>query len=97
MMTLLQIARVSARQLERMLVAPLPTSKRRRKSRRRMHLSLSLLHQLDKKPLPVNQLHLVLHHHPLLLRQSKMLVSSKKLLLLKFPRKMIAKEIFPPL
>src|SRR3954464_4417452 len=93
MMPLLQNARVSARRLERKLVAPLPKSKSRRKSRRRIPPSLSLLHQHDKK-LPDNQLHPVLHLQPLL-RQSKLLVSSKKVLFNKLPHKLFNEEIFP--
>src|SRR3954463_4649470 len=100
MIPLLQNARVSARRLERKLVAPLPKSKSRRKSRRRIPPRLSLLHQHDKK-LPDNKLHPMLHLHPLLLRQSKLLVSSKKVLFNKFPpnkmpHKTFNEEISPP-
>src|SRR4051812_8062149 len=89
MMPLLQNTRVSARKLERKLVAPLPKSKSRRKSRRRLPPNLSLLHQHDKKLLPVLQL------HPLL-RQSNLLVSSEKVLFNKLPHKLFNEEIFPP-
>src|SRR3954470_9063297 len=93
MMPLLQNARISARQLERKQVAPLPKSKSRRKSRRRLPPNLSLLHQHDKK-LPDKQLLPVLQIHPLL-RQSKLLVSSKKVLFNKLPHKLFNEEIFP--
>src|SRR3954465_6957142 len=94
MMPLLQNARVSARQLEKKLVAPLPMSKSQRKSRRRLP-NLSLLHQHDKK-LPDKQLLPVLQLHPLL-RQSNLLVSSEKVLFNKLPHKLFNEEIFPPL
>src|SRR3954469_25027333 len=94
MMPLLQNARVSARQLEKKLVAPLPMSKSRRKRRRRLP-NLSLMHQHDKKR-PDNHLLPVLQLHPLL-RQSNLLVSSKNLLFNKLPPKLFNEEIFPPL
>src|SRR3954465_6124427 len=93
MMPLLQNARVSARQLEKKLVAPLPMSKNQRKSRRRLP-NLSLMHQHDKKR-PHNQLPPVLQLPPLL-RQSNLLVSSKNLLFNKLPPKLFNEDIFPP-
>src|SRR3954463_7753007 len=95
MMPLLQNARVSARQLEKKLVAPLPKSKSRRKSRRRLPPNLSLLHQHDKKR-PDKQLLPVLQLHPLL-RQSNLLVSREKVLFNKLPPKLFNVEIFHPL
>src|SRR3954464_15989669 len=94
MMPLLQNARVSARQLEKKLVAPLPKSKSRRKIRRRLPPNLSLLHQHDKK-CPDKQLLPVFLLHPLL-RQSNLLVSSEKVLFNKLPHKLFNEEIFPP-